>query len=80
MARHAITNKSGKALCMAWRNGKRCRRVAKVVGTYRSNRQAMCHDCAEACNAHILQESDKGFTVEVSPFDRMHQRHYKEIA
>ena len=78
-----LTTKANKAKCLAYRDGKRCGRVAKFVVSYKHSRQSVCKECAERIvNEHagrIDQESAKGFTVNVTRLGGMVSRRYIEI-
>jgi len=76
MTRKPLTDKNGRALCLNYRNGKRCRRLARVEGYWsdpkigggQTYHMAMCEECAKARNAEIVQRSQKGFTVSTPQF------------
>jgi hypothetical protein len=58
--RPALTTKTGKAKCLAYRNGQRCGRVA----TYVMRGKSFCKECFEdeiICG-HV-RHNPKGFTV-----------------
>lgn len=75
--RHSHTTKTKKAKCLAYRTGKRCGRVAKLVVEYKNHRQSVCKECADKVGGITLQESPKGFTVEVSRVGGWVSRRYK---
>jgi len=83
MERISHTTKTGKAKCLAYRNGKRCGRVATVEVVCGTHRQTMCRECADAIveqhgSKVVRQESRKGFTVRnAAPFSGMVSREYK---
>jgi len=66
--RASHTTKAGRAKCLAYRNGKRCGRVARVVSGYGSHRQALCQECAARIGGQVLQESEAGFVVRSTSF------------
>jgi hypothetical protein len=70
--RASLTTEQGKAKCLAYRNGKRCGRVAKIVGITRDfagyHKTAMCVECADRLDAEVVEKSSKGFTVHYPPF------------
>lgn len=79
------TTKQKKAKCLAYRNGKRCGRVARVVGSYDtsgtrrvSHHQSLCVECAERLGAQVTQENSKGFTVVSGGFGYT-VRTYREV-
>ena len=78
------TTPVGKAKCLAYRDGKRCGRVAKVVVKYHDHqgdhRQPVCQECAKRIGGTIVKQSPKGFTVHnAGGFSGMIGREYKEI-
>lgn len=77
--RHTLTTKKNKAKCLAYRNGKRCNRIARAVITFTSHsgyhRQSVCKECAGRKDAIIVQESSSGFNVRVVGFG-MQSREY----
>ena len=82
--RHTHTTKTEKAKCLAYRDGKRCGRVAKFVITFTSptghHTQSVCAECAKREGATISQESPKGFCVQSGGgFSGMVSRRYIEI-
>lgn len=82
--RDTLTDRSNRALCQAYRNGKRCRRLAVVVGTYLDHtghtaEQALCRECATANRAQIRQESRSGFHVTTHNSGGWISRHYRAI-
>ena len=73
MGQHVLTDSKNRALCLNYRNGKRCRRLAKVEAYWTDDRQgnmhmAMCQECAKARGAEVVQSNDKGFTVKTPQF------------
>lgn len=81
--RNSYTTKQKKAKCLAYRDGKRCDRVAKIEGTYTITttrmmemHQSLCKECAQRLGAEVIQESDKGFSVHTTlfgPIARMYE-------
>ena len=74
--RHPHTNQQHKAKCLAYRNGKRCGRVAKAEVVYQPKHLPrkmtwhlpVCNECKEALAAEygsgiVRQECANGFTV-----------------
>ena len=68
--RHSHTTKQNKAKCLAYRDGKRCGRVAKFVVDYTDHQghhhQAACQECKNRVTANggkVVTENAKGFTV-----------------
>jgi DUF1365 family protein len=82
MVRNTLTDSKNRALCLNYRNGKRCRRLAKVEVNYTDRGQrhhaAMCEECAKVREAEVVQHSAKGFTVS-SPLFGPVQRFYHPI-
>ena len=74
MGQHVLTDSKNRALCLNYRNGKRCRRLATAEGYWHDSRlnqdhhMAMCEECAAARNAEIVQRNAKGFTVKTPQF------------
>ena len=73
--------KSGKAKCLAYRNGKRCGRVAKCIVLHKDSAgnvgpMAACSECSEG--NEVLKSSPKGFAVSVSTFGPV-SREYNAI-
>lgn len=77
------TDKQGRAKCLAYRNGKRCGRVARVIGSYADSQgeheQSLCIECAQAKAAHRIQASRLGFTVHTSNIGGWADRTYRAI-
>jgi len=71
--RESLTDKSGRALCLAYRNGRRCRRLATVV----VNGQAMCAECA--AGLPVRDRCERGFTVKTHNSGGWISRHYHPI-
>ena len=68
MPRATLTDKDGRALCMAYRGGRRCRRLATVEAEWTDQRgvyrhAALCQRCAAWMDVTWLEESDRGFKV-----------------
>ena len=87
--RTSHTNQQGKAKCLAYRNGKRCGRVAKfeVVygqGSYHRH-QAVCQECkgrlakAFGESFQVNKESPKGFYVKSNTSSGWTHRTYIKI-
>jgi hypothetical protein len=79
--RETLTDGKGRPLCLAYRQGKRCRRLAVVVGVYqdhtgRRTEQALCRECAQRLGAEISQESARGFAVSTRNSGGWISRHY----
>ena len=72
MGNHVLTDSKNRALCLNYRNGKRCRRLAKVEVHWtdrgRPAHSAMCEECAQARDAEIVQRNANGFTVTIPQF------------
>lgn len=75
--RPELTDKQGRALCLAYRNGHRCARLARVHmspapgtgGKYHV--RIVCQECAdrqEAEGATVLETCARGFAVRVVGF------------
>lgn len=71
--KEALIDNKGRALCLMYRNGKRCRRLAtKIVSD--NNCRARCEECAK--NTTTLQTSNSGFTVQSVGFGGWTNREY----
>jgi hypothetical protein len=83
MGNHVLTDSKNRALCLNYRNGKRCRRLAKVeaywsdsrIGRGQQMHMAMCEECAEARQAEIVQRNAKGFTVSAPQFGPVYREY-----
>jgi len=93
MPRQTLTNKAGKALCMEYRNGKRCNRVARFEATFTTSmglhHETLCRECMGKIQewedegvARDLSfvESPKGFRVEAQNAAGWIRREYVPIA
>lgn len=77
--RSSHTTKRGKAKCLAYRNGKRCGRVAVVVGFVLSQHlqhASMCRECSERLGAEVAIESAFGFKVRTTTLMGYTERRY----
>jgi len=77
MARASLTTKTNKAKCLAYRNGKRCGRVAIVLLPRSTTARTRCASCAEGHEAREV--SPKGFRVVSTEFSGWVTREYKRI-
>jgi len=93
MPRQTLTNKAGKALCMEYRNGKRCSRVAKFEATWANtlglHHKTLCRECLEKIQKQAAEgtaqdlsfvESPKGFRVDAQNAAGWIRREYIPIA
>lgn len=67
MKRLEYTDQKGRALCLKYRNGGACRRLATAIVA--GNPRARCKQCAEG--GQIIQENAKGFRVSTPVFGSM---------
>jgi len=87
--RQSHTTIGKKAKCLAYRNSKRCGRVAVALVDCNTATQGkkydmpMCQECADERVMHwsgiIKIQNDQGFTVSSDVFDTWHQRYYHPI-
>jgi hypothetical protein len=80
--RSSHTTVQGKAKCLAYRNGKRCGRVATVVGRCKRNvwhEAAMCKECSDRLGAEAMIESAHGFHVRTLSLNSVVSRHYVPV-
>lgn len=82
--RRSHTTPGGKAKCLAYRHGRRCRRVAVFeVNLASGGHQTMCAECTDyavEAGAEIIQSSRSGFTVhDASGFSGYVTREYRRI-
>lgn len=83
--RETLTDKKDRALCMAFRNGKRCKRLARFVVLYDARnttpgRQARCSECSKRADTiRIESESSLGFRVISTYYVGYHSRKYEAI-
>lgn len=82
--RQTHTTQANKAKCLAYRNGKRCGRVATHIVRYNGARGAVgeqprCDECASHDDVISSIDSQNGFIVSTDPFAYVGGRSYVAI-
>lgn len=82
--RESHTTTDNKARCLAYRNGKRCGRIAKTLCNYKNVNgqtcfQARCSECAGHADVFHYIECENGFVVSSSNVDGWQERHYRPL-
>lgn len=70
----SLTDQNQRALCLAFRNGKRCRRLATVIVVPpRHEGKTRCKECSEGLE--VVRSSKKGFIVREGGFPPSREYH-----